>query len=1059
MPGSNRGIQLGAIGKYYGIVDRHAFVSMLNNTGSAGDALSPPETTDISNTLADLLLSVSEGVHKTPNLIAEINRMTEGATAASAEVNEIKRKVRVLYEPTGPHISDDAKSVVMTSQDKMPIFGTLVQGLLRDDSNKYSFRKVAGIDESERINEPGVGSAGSSTASIIQVFGNHISPSNRDAGSLSFFMNAIPTIEISRAVPFIDIVLIQQGPHINTQNVLSSLSMGQFLLGNVKTDGMSSIERAYLSANDSEIVNANSVDPEFSETRTDATTGETTSTPAQISTAGMELFTAPQTLVNADEVHQEIDAVDASDENAIRRRAAPVIDRFRPLMTLKSVNFTVAPSGGMMSMKTGKITLTVHDKSRLAEVAAFVRPARFGTTHLQIEYGWAHPDAQAQSSNRTEEALLFGSFIGSLRTKEKYQIVNSSFNFDDTGQVEVDLSISMLSERAVQNVNIGITENSSSQLNSLQQTIELIRTIRSRLPESTITAITGDEDVIGSLTSPQSALSLSAEALTELRRIIDTTNRSSTSSPDLVALGDALEEMIGTRGGRGRNATAASTSEVGRLRASLTDEIRDKIGKLTTTQDPFFRPLRTTTKSIGAERGGSGVSAENVNNYFSLGKAIATFVAGPIARAGNFKDTQIIFYNFNDKASYMGGRNIASFLINKSDFQSLLEEELEQLVDMNVGSFIGFINTYFLSDPGAISYGFNGLYERNRDDEDNSTRQLVSRYRENEPELFNAQQTILRDAYGPATGEVEFKMPTLQMVMETVPVARAEGTATGAVDAGSDTILRIHIFDSQSTSHSTLQSFLEARMYNRIGELNSASQALVRSREPDADGNDSESSSSAERSNFQRQLQLAMNEGLIEIWPPTSAPSSTDPGAARISPNTDARYRMRGGFGNLKRFIMRNMPSIRHGEASSGILSAKISSMSDPALSTVNMLRQARSPDAPTDSRERGIPLQIAPVECQLETIGCPLWNYGQQIFIDFGTGTTIDAIYAVGGVEHSIAQGEYKTSVKLMPINSYARYISMFDQIDAAVSTIRGIEEGSARSGTGGSAAGTTSR
>jgi hypothetical protein len=82
-------------------------------------------------------------------------------------------------------------------------------------------------------------------------------------------------------------------------------------------------------------------------------------------------------------------------------------------------------------------------------------------------------------------------------------------------------------------------------------------------------------------------------------------------------------------------------------------------------------------------------------------------------------------------------------------------------------------------------------------------------------------------------------------------------------------------------------------------------------------------------------------------------------------------------------------------------------------------------------------------VECSLETIGCPLWNFGQQIFIDFGTGTTVDCIYGVTGVEHNIASGEFKTTVKLTPLNSYARYQSMFDQIEAAFTTIDGMVAG----------------
>jgi hypothetical protein len=115
--------------------------------------------------------------------------------------------------------------------------------------------------------------------------------------------------------------------------------------------------------------------------------------------------------------------------------------------------------------------------------------------------------------------------------------------------------------------------------------------------------------------------------------------------------------------------------------------------------------------------------------------------------------------------------------------------------------------------------------------------------------------------------------------------------------------------------------------------------------------------------------------------------------------------------------------------------------MSDPALTTVNMQRQGQSPETPTGAREQGLPLSVAPVECTLETIGCPLWSFGQQLFIDFGTGTTVDSIYGVVGVDHTIGPGEFKSTVKLTPMNSYARYVSMTGNLENALVAISEIQ------------------
>jgi hypothetical protein len=280
------------------------------------------------------------------------------------------------------------------------------------------------------------------------------------------------------------------------------------------------------------------------------------------------------------------------------------------------------------------------------------------------------------------------------------------------------------------------------------------------------------------------------------------------------------------------------------------------------------------------------------------------------------------------------------------------------------------------------------------------------------------------------------------MHMETVP----ERSTTSGGDGSANTILRIHIFDSQATSHTTLQSFLEASSSRSFGLINSAAQAVAQAiNEPVAPGSSASGiTTTSARREFESQLHAAERLGLIEEWPPTTLTSRSTESETSGRRPLGARYRLRGGFSALKNYIMRTMPSVRYGEGSSGIVSARVTSMQDAALTTVNMQRQADSPDTPAGTRQRGIPLMVAPVECTLETIGCPLWNFGQQIFIDFGTGTTVDAIYGVVGIDHQLGPGEFKSTVKLTPMNSYARYTSLFDNIETALAAVEGIESAS---------------
>jgi hypothetical protein len=662
-----------------------------------------------------------------------------------------------------------------------------------------------------------------------------------------------------------------------------------------------------------------------------------------------------------------------------------------------------------MSYKSGKIKLVLHDRSRLAEVATFVRPSMMRSTHFLIEYGWAHPDAKVHAApTSADPGILFGEFIGSLRSREKYAIVNSSFSFDEVGQVEIELQLSMLSSRAANNIQIGMGENSKAEFQKVKDLTNMIASIRGRMDSSMAAAIGGDGDILGALSSPSGAMNLDEDTIKAIRRIRVAASNSDNST--LNELGGALTQL--TSGG--------VHSAAGALARSISEEIRAKMDVLKsmgTSGDPFFMAVDKESNDIRMPTG-------STQTYVSFGKLLATFVGVPVCSAGFYDDVQILCYNFNEKASYMRNRNIATFPIPIADLKTELEKALESIMNMTIQGFIGFMNTYFLSDQAAPAYGFQGMY-KSRDDEDRSQRQLNSQFEEDSAALFSKEQTILKHAYnneagGGAETSLEFKMPTLQMYMETVPCLT---TPTGG--GAAKTILRIHIFDSQNSSYSSLKAMLDAVQDKSLGMITPAAIAASREGSP----------SPEEIADVQTALQKAVDQGLLEIYPPTTG---TGTGAFE----NGQRYRIKGGLPNIKAFLMNSMPSVRYGQEASGIISANLASMSDPAMTTVNMMRNSGGPEDPVGARQSGLPMRVAPMQLSLETIGCPIWNFGQQLFIDFGTGTTVDNIYAVVGIDHSITSGEFKSKVKLVQLDSYGKFESLVDVVNDAVVAIEGVED-----------------
>ena len=494
------------LGHYFGIISKDGFVSLLlqedsNLSGGFFDIPEPSAELDV----AAILMDITEGGLTTPNLLNRIKDLTAGGEDSDTPVGDL---IKICYEPDEDWVSNTAN--VLLTPDNAP----KNQGAKKGSS--YSIKKVAGLPESSEVNKNnGRPAEGEPTMSVIQVLTSRFSPANRDTGALALFLNAMPTLEVSRAVPFIDVVLIQEGemlePTGDTKSRINKLSLGQFLLGNAEVEN-DTMESMILSAKDAAVLTDQQSEPDFTNSDGDEIT------PMPFSTAGMEMFTSPQTLINANESHREYDppptgaAASAAAEDAgfpDTRRAASVIDRFRPLMTLNSLNFSVVPSGGMMSYKSGKLKFTLHDRSRMAEIAAFVRPSMFKSTHLMIEYGWAHPDAKVHSTPGPNSREIFGEFIGSLRAKEKYMVVNSSFSFDAVGQVEVELQLSMLSAKAAKQIQIGMSEKTKAEFQKVKDITDLIGELRGRMSSKAAKALGGDGNILGALSSPAGTINFS----------------------------------------------------------------------------------------------------------------------------------------------------------------------------------------------------------------------------------------------------------------------------------------------------------------------------------------------------------------------------------------------------------------------------------------------------------------------------------------------------------------------------------------------------------------------
>jgi hypothetical protein len=949
-----------ALAHYYGLYTLNDLAGNNSNNKNAGDENSGatnnlPQLSDTVKKIIQLVVDTSEGGITTKNLIQGLNSFTSNG----GDSNELGSNIKIYYGSSN-----------LTGQEENPTVETMLGLIRRQHVNK-------------NINSPSKDTPG---LSVIEVNHVHITPASKNTNAITIFMNGIPSIELSRAVPYIDIQFQFGREPLSSNNQMQTLSIYKFLEGSkVTTDG--STDRTL----------ANSL-----KSSTEASGGEEAK---NIGTAGMELFTTPQTLVNPD----------ASNDRAYRSN--PVQDPFRPFLTLKSVTLEVVPSGGMMSFKSGKIEFVLHDKSRLAEMADFISPNLYGQTEILLEYGWIHPDGP-------EVKNYYADIINGMRCKEKYGIYNSSFAFDDNGQVQITLQIAMRGGPEFRTETIGDSSDENvvsiaRQIEQLQRDIGELRRRRNQNRPPGAREIRGVQ-ILDAAEDARSNLVLSTDLRTALRDFQREVRRAGAGNggESLRQLNEQITQLYG-------NGTRPNTSQplTSQLVASVRSSIQMKFDTLFRTDDPFLvedQNQQGQGRNSGARTNGNGNNG-TARPKVSLGKLMLGFIGEPLAATHKFDDVQLIFYPFNSYAGKARDKNIAQFAVDKNYFINQYTQyrlnNVARTGNVQLRDFLNFIASTIIDDPAADSYGLQAYRHRDRGVGNNqaTTADPISTD-------SVSTQNLMDNALRGVTPDGSFKMPQVDFFVECIPEdpskipdSNQEEGESVINETNLKSILRIHVFDKQNTGYDSLGSLLAALRDDYIMHL-----------APPEGTTQVATSHNQAASDI---LNRAVQDQLIR-----QINNSQQPSGENSIPFPQGVYEVVGGPRQIKDFIMNTMPYIMQGNGGTAVKRAALSSMHDPALTTVNMLRSFRaSPLEPSGERPGGLPLQIIPCELGMTTFGCPLIDFAQQFFIDFNTSTTADNIYGVVGLTHTLGPGKFDTEIKFTPLDAYGKYQSLIERLGAA--------------------------
>lgn len=880
-----------------------------------------------------------------------------------------------------PYVGYDAASSI----EQTPLVNTSIGKITRQGTRTPSNKKYYTFDDA--CGTPG------SKISVIQIFSpvNSLAASDTDIAAL--YMNCVTSLEASRAVPYMDIS-IAAAVGVEQNSETTPMSLGRFL-------GLNYKNQAPIGSADYALANGVPVVTNFKETKINDNDGKTVEEVKLVT--GIEIFTMPQTMVNADYAYKEL------------MPTGKILDPFQPFMSVESMKLSVVGAGGLMSYRHGEISFILHDRSRMDEVASLIAPSKFGKTRLVITYGYSHPAGQQYVSTTSNEQIdnAVGVLMDSMKVTEVFQIINVSFSF--SGQiVKLNMQISTVGSGEMSTMDIVYAEQGQD----IKYVKEQLEIINRGIAESNQTTLAKKVVSPMFLANPNTIAGngLNEEqlkALEELKKANYDGN-----------YGAIIEELFGKNGKGGKVQTLIKNK----------NEQLDSLFKIiTSTPDPFLPSVSigdVNTSSYIWD--GSIPPKSNTSTYVSLGKILSVFLSG-IAKPSNTNfsadtdEVQLIFHPFNQDAGGMQDYNTAQFIIDFEEFKKVVKDRFDVTGSMSLKKFLELMRRFFLGDMGAIGYGLLDTKQRRMfkldtekggraaQEPKNSSKPNASK---NKPKAYEevleeSKKENLKILYGASpSASVTFRPPDIHFYVESVSKSKDWNDDPNNVRG---TIIKIHVIDRACSTMSSVGEVLRSVSSSRI--------VPIEKRPTNTPSFPYASAHTIYTTKLMKELvkekllqplKMDMFEKVVDDRKNTLKISKS------VLDDLANNYMMfNGDFNRAKQIIKRVYPTLIYGSETSGLISANFSSENDSQLASIMLVRTGKEDDVRSNDRD-GVPIMVMPASVSAETFGCPYFSYAQFFFLDLGTNTDVDNVYSITSIDHAIESGKFTTSLKMTHFGSY---------------------------------------
>lgn len=938
-----------------------------NFVGGVVPAHSIGRRDNVLSLVAELLFeSPGCGALSYDRLMTKLNEISSKSSDQN-EANELRRVISILGPDKALRLGDKSLTWPYAAYDMSQ------KKLVQINGTNELFGKT--VDDVDDLSEK--------PFSIITVNSPMLSPQRRDAERAELFINSVPTIVMSRCVPYVELELMFSRPGDGSARTqLQSTSLLKFLLGADSTE---------FNKNSANYAMVNSRRRYDSETRLERTT------------AGMELFTSPQTLINLEAIPPD-------------RRYVDVIDKTRPLASLMSVSIDVKPTVGVYSYKKATVQLKLHDRTRLTEISDLVRPQVYTQTTVWLTYGWRHP---------VEPDNPYAEFInGNMLRREAFGVQNVNFAFDQSGQIDITLELFTKGTSEIRSAKISQNlKEYSEKLNRLRRLSDKINEYRIALnlddprPGSIEVRSVTLLDAAGRAIVPDFALKGKKDEINDaIKKLEGNLKRNSFDAASINGLIDTIREMYTNNNG---------TSAYAETERALRSAIKTQFEEARSGNDPYL--FHETKDDLRREETGQNTAhpfsrvmtsflegkTDNVKKpkrrHASFAKMFSIFIANSIMTIPGIDEIQAFFYQMNSRAGIAAGTNIAEFPVDINVFEDAYKDEIELRGSdsFTIEEFLQLLIRSQIDDMRSIAYGYTSYFEPY----DEKNRRATLRKGKDE-EYKNALDNV-GGRLGP------FQKPELEIYMETVfstgeatnfDILRAFDTVSGTgATASPDAfkrILRIHVYDKTLNPYEAATKILS----DKKGTFVAASDDWLK-------GNVINDQSFLD----------SIRSGDVNLADKIRESQSS-------APNTSGKYTdveiINDGSPisnkKIKEYISRYVPSIIYGSNASTMVSANLSTKNDPLLvasQLTGLNKNKQNALEPNGSALGGLPLRVIPGQLSMVLHGNPLINYAQFYFVDFNTGTSLDNVYGVTGLVHTITPGSFTTDVTYGFYDAYGRF------------------------------------